>query len=610
MKNLKRILAYIKPYKSLAILNIVGNVLAVVFGLFTFLILGKVIGVLFEITEKNTNALAPQADFLETWKYNLDQFLNDLILAGDKNDTLLYVSILLILSFLFKNVFRYAAQYVLAPLRSGVLRDIRMALHRKIMKLPISYFSEKSKGDLITRTTADVIEIEWSVISILELLIRDPFTILSTIGLMVVISWKLTLFVFIFLPLAGFIVGRVGKVLKHISGEGQKQMSVMVSILEENLSALKIIKAFTAEEKMNSRFEKENETFTQINNALKRRHDLASPVSEFLGATIICIVFWYGGNLIFNDQNASLTPDLFITYIGLFYQLLAPSKNISQAYIKLQKGSASIDRILQVLDAEEEVDENGSFEPISGFNHSIEFKNVDFTYPNTTKKVLKNINFEIKKGQTIALVGQSGSGKSTLADLLARYYDIDSGQILIDGKDIKTIDIQSLRSLFGIISQESILFNDSVENNLTLGVDHYSQDQLYAAAQNANAMEFISKNDEGFSANVGERGGNISGGQRQRLSIARAILPQPQLLIMDEATSALDTESERLVQDALDKLLENSTSLVIAHRLSTIINADRILVLHEGELVESGSHQELLHKNRFYAKLHQMQNIT
>ncbi|MGB0428231.1 MAG: ABC transporter ATP-binding protein, partial [Flavobacteriales bacterium] len=533
MKNLKRILAYIKPYKSLAILNIVGNVLAVVFGLFTFLILGKVIGVLFEITEKNTNALAPQADFLETWKYNLDQFLNDLILAGDKNDTLLYVSILLILSFLFKNVFRYAAQYVLAPLRSGVLRDIRMALHRKIMKLPISYFSEKSKGDLITRTTADVIEIEWSVISILELLIRDPFTILSTIGLMVVISWKLTLFVFIFLPLAGFIVGRVGKVLKHISGEGQKQMSVMVSILEENLSALKIIKAFTAEEKMNSRFEKENETFTQINNALKRRHDLASPVSEFLGATIICIVFWYGGNLIFNDQNASLTPDLFITYIGLFYQLLAPSKNISQAYIKLQKGSASIDRILQVLDAEEEVDENGSFEPISGFNHSIEFKNVDFTYPNTTKKVLKNINFEIKKGQTIALVGQSGSGKSTLADLLARYYDIDSGQILIDGKDIKTIDIQSLRSLFGIISQESILFNDSVENNLTLGVDHYSQDQLYAAAQNANAMEFISKNDEGFSANVGERGGNISGGQRQRLSIARAILPQPQLLIMD-----------------------------------------------------------------------------
>lgn len=612
MSNFTRIIQFIKPYKKYAIINAIGNILSVLFGLVVFLILGKIIGLLFNTSQIELTPLAETAGIKEHFEFYLDFYLQKIMNLGSKDDTLFYVSLALIISFFFKNLFRYIAQYYLAPLRSNVIQDIRDSIHKKILKLPISYFSEQRKGDVITRVTADVVEIEWSVISILELIIRDPFTILSCIGVMILISWKLTIFVFIFLPVSGFIVGKVGKTLKKKTNEGQTQVSLIVSILEENLSSLKIIKAFNAEKKVDDRFDQENRKFTAINNSIRRRHDMASPMSEFLGSIIMCTVFWFGGNLILSGDADALTPDLFIAYISLFWQLLAPSKNISQAYIKLQKGMASIDRVMNILDAKEEVDpmiESKKEIPYQDFNDKIEFKNVNFSY-NEGIPVLKNLNFTINKGETVALVGQSGSGKSTIADLVARYYDIQGGEICLDNQNINDLKISDLRKHLGIITQESILFNDTVEKNITLGVNSYTKDDLISAAQHANALEFISKLENEFQTNIGDRGSKLSGGQRQRISIARAILTNPEIMIMDEATSALDTESERLVQNALDKLLEGRTSLVIAHRLSTVINADKIIVLHDGEIVEQGTHSELIEKEGYYKKLHDMQDIS
>lgn len=608
MSNFKRIFSFIRPYKHLAILNAVGNILSVIFGLFTFLILGKVIGILFKV-EDELKPLTEASTFKDRILYELEIIIRDLIYSSEESDALLFISIILVVSFFFKNIFRYMAQYYLAPLRSNIIQDIRSAVHKKILKLPISYFSEQRKGDVITRVTADVVEIEWSVISILELIIRDPFTIISSIILMLAISWKLTIFVFIFLPVSGFIVGKIGKKLKKKSNEGQQQVSLIVSILEENLSSLKIIKAFNAEKKVDSKFEKENKKFTEINNSIRRRHDMASPMSEFLGAIIMCVVFWYGGSLILEDPENSLKPTYFISYIALFWQLLAPSKNISQAYIRLQKGMASIDRVMNIIDTPEEFENQENAKPFTAFNESIEFKNVHFRYIEDIP-VLQDISFTVNKGETVALVGQSGSGKSTIADLIARYYDINEGEIFFDGDEIKTLKSFDLRQHLGIITQESILFNDTVASNISLGVNHYTQEELIQAAKHANAYEFIQKLEHGFDTIIGDRGSKLSGGQRQRLSIARAILSNPEIMIMDEATSALDTESERLVQNALDNLLQNRTSVVIAHRLSTVINADKIIVLHEGKIVEQGTHQELITLNKYYKKLHDMQDIS
>lgn len=566
-------------------------------------------GILFKVEESAIKPLTAHSNFKDRILYDIEKFAYDLLASTSQTDALMYVSIALIISFLFKNIFRYMAQYYLAPLRSNVIQDIRSVVHKKILRLPISYFSETRKGDVITRVTADVVEIEWSVISILELIIRDPFTIIASIIVMLTISWELTLFVFIFLPISGFVVGKIGKKLKKKSNEGQQQVSLIVSILEENLSSLKIIKAFNAEQKVDNKFEVENKKFTEINNSIRRRHDMASPMSEFLGSIIMCVVFWFGGTLILTDPSNSLEPTLFITYIGLFWQLLAPSKNISQAYIRLQKGMASIDRVMEVIDAPEEVSEQKNALDYPIFNTAIEFKNVNFHYVKDIP-VLKDVSFTVNKGETVALVGQSGSGKSTIADLIARYFDIQEGGIFYDGQEIKSLKIQDVRKQLGIITQESILFNDTVENNMTLGVDSYTKDELIQAAKHANAFEFINKLEHGFSTIIGDRGSNLSGGQRQRLSIARALLSNPEIMIMDEATSALDTESERLVQDALDNLLENRTSVVIAHRLSTVINADKIIVLHEGKIVEQGTHKELIALNRYYKKLHDMQDIS
>lgn len=609
MKNLKRILEFARPYKSLGILNIIGNVFSVIFTLITFLILGKVIKVLFQREKEILEPLAENADIMEQGKYMFEEIMYTYISNNDSYEVLVRITLVLVVSFFFKNVFRYFAQYFLAPLRSNILRDLRGALHHKITKLPISYFTEKHKGDLITRVTADVVEVEWSVISLLELIVRDPFTILTSVISMIIISPELTLFVFVFLPIAGFIVARVGKALKTISNEGQQKVSTLVSILEENLSAIKIIKAFNAERKVNNRFDEVNDEYTVINNKLTRRKDLASPMSEFLGAVIICVVFWYGGKLIINNTDSALDPDYFIAYIGLFYNLLAPIKNLSQAYNKLQKGMASIDRIVEVLDAKEEVDDQENALPFLAFQNKIDFKNINFSYTEDIP-VLKNVTFTIQKGETVALVGQSGSGKSTIADLLSRYYDVNSGSIEFDGKNLNDLKIVDVRNHLGIITQESLLFNDTVMKNLTLGVDNYTTEQVRRAAENANALDFIEKLEFGFDTIVGDRGSKLSGGQRQRLSIARALITDPDIMIMDEATSALDTESERLVQNALDSLLKDRTSLVIAHRLSTVIKADKIIVLHEGEIVEMGTHSELMNLNKYYKKLHEMQDIT
>lgn len=609
MNKLFRILSYIKPYKGLAIVNAISNILSAVFGLAGLLLISNVLKVLFN-TGKKKEIIAPEdPNFFSELFYDLEVYYTTLIENSDRTKALMAVCIFILVTFFLKNFFRYLAQYVLAPIRSNLIRDIRNDLHKKILELPISFFNEKRKGDIITRMSADVVEIEWSAISILELMIRDPFTILISISTMVWMSWKLTIFVFIFLPIAGYIVGQVGKSLKRKSTRGQEKVSELISLIEENIGGLKIIKAFNAESKVDSVFRRENEAFTHINNSIRRRNDLASPMSEFLGTIIMVIILWYGGTLIFQNPDDSMEPSTFIAYITVFSQVMAPIKNISSAYNKLQKGMASIDRIVEILDTENPIKDKANALPLPKFNEHINFRDVNFSYE-THKQVLKNISFEIPKGKMIALVGQSGSGKSTIADLIARYWDVQEGAIEIDGHSLKDYKLKDVREQMGIITQESILFNDTVYNNIALGVDSTTEEEVIAAAKIANAHEFIQLLENDYHTNIGDGGSKLSGGQRQRISIARAVLKNPPILIMDEATSALDTESERLVQDALENLMQNRTSVVIAHRLSTILKADSILVLHEGKIVEQGTHKELLERKGYYSKLHDMQSIS
>ncbi len=609
MKNFFRILSYIKPYKGLAVINAISNILAAIFGLAGFLLISNVLKVLFDSGDKTT--LTPPTDpgFFDQLMYNIKAYYTTLIENSDRSQALLAVCIMIFITFFLKNLFRYAAQYVLAPIRSNLVRDIRSDLHKKILELPLSFFNEKRKGDIITRVSADVIEVEYSAISILELLIRDPFTIIIMIGTMIFMSWKLTLFVFIFLPISGFIVGQVGKSLKRKSTKGQEKVAILISLIEENIGGLKIIKAFNAESKVDAVFNKENQEFTRINNSIRRRNDLASPMSEFLGTTIMVIVLWYGGNLIFENPAENMQPHDFFAYITIFSQVLTPVKNISAAYNKLQKGMASVDRIVEVLDTPNPIHDKANALSLPQFSDRIEFNQVNFAYENH-KSVLNKVDFTILKGKMVALVGQSGSGKSTIADLIARYWDIHDGTIKLDGHNIKDYKVKDVREQMGIITQESILFNDTVYNNIALGVTATTEEEVIAAAKIANAHEFISELENGYHTNIGDRGSKLSGGQRQRIAIARAVLKNPPILIMDEATSALDTESERLVQEALEHLMENRTSIVIAHRLSTIIKADTILVLHEGKIVEQGTHKDLLERKGYYSKLHDMQSIS
>lgn len=579
------------------------NLLSAVFALFSVTMAIPFLGILFQ----NEPAITTVGDFeytLESAREHFNYYISQMIITQGPTRALMFLSVLIICMSFFKNLFHYLAMYFLAPIRNGVVKDIRNQVYDKIMILPLSYFSETRKGDVIARMTGDVQEIETSIVSSLEMLFRDPFQILIYLGALFYMSTSLTLFVMVLLPITGFVIGRLGRTLKHTSLKGQKKMGVLLSMIEETLGGLRIIKAFNAENMMRWRFQNSNSLYTKIMVRMQRRRSLASPVSEFLGTTVMIIIMVYGASLVL-AETGDLNSQEFIGYLMLFYLIIAPSKSFSGAMYNVQKGLASVERVQDVLNATNNIVDKPGALPIKDFKKSIEYKNVCFSYDHF--EVLKDINLVIEKGQSIALVGQSGSGKSTLADLLPRFYDVQKGDITIDGVSVKDYKIKDVRGLMGNVNQDPILFNDSFYNNIAFGVENPSEEDVIAAARVANAHEFINASRHGYHTRIGDRGGKLSGGQRQRVSIARAVLKNPPIMILDEATSALDTESERLVQDALFKLMKNRTSLVIAHRLSTIQFADEICVLHEGRIVERGKHSMLLKMNGYYRKLHDMQ---
>ncbi|MFQ3332508.1 MAG: subfamily B ATP-binding cassette protein MsbA [Thalassomonas sp.] len=601
-----RILKYIKPYLPFALLNILFNILSVLFSLVSLTMVIPFLGILFETQEKVYNP--PPLSFDATaLKENFYAIISSIVDEKGKIEALLFICILVLITFFFRNLFRYLSLYFLTPIRNGVVHDMRMDLHKKVISLPLPFFTEKRKGDITARMTSDLVEIEWSIMSSLEMLFKDPLNILVYLATLVFISPQLTTFVILLLPVTGLIIGVIGRSLKKSSDRGQSKMGDLLSIIDENISGLRIIKGFNAESYINKNFEKDSNEYKSIMTKLLRKKDLSSPMSEFLSTIVMVIVMWFGGQLVLN-ADGGLNAQEFIGYILIFSQIIPPAKSLTTSYYLIQKGSASAQRVYEILDAENEIVDVENPKKIKLLNNQIEFNNLSFSYEKQT--VLKDINFSIGKGKMIALVGQSGSGKSTLADLLARFYDIKQGEILIDNNNIKEIALHDLRALMGIVSQESILFNDTIFNNILLGNTNASEQAVIEAAKIANAHDFILETENGYGTNIGDRGNKLSGGQKQRLSIARAILKNPEILILDEATSSLDTESERLVQDALDKLMHSRTSLVIAHRLSTIQNADEILVLDKGCIIERGTHQELIAQNGHYKKLSDLQSFA
>ena len=597
---------FIPPYKARLGKNIFYNILHAVFGSMSFVILIPVLGILFR-TESDVKELPEFALNMSTLKNTLYYYVT----LG--RDTIGPVTTLLVaggffaLAALFKTGFSYMASYEIIFIRNGVVRDIRRMIYRKILSLPLPFFSEERKGDIISRMTGDVQEVENSIMNSLEMFFQNPILILIYLGTMIFMSWQLTLFVLVLLPIMGLLIGKVGKSLKKRSKEGQDKMGEILSNIEETLSGLRIIKAFNAEQKVDRSFSNLNEAYRRIMNRLMRRRSLAHPMSEFLGTVVVVIVVWFGGFLILRDTPIMDAQD-FIAYIALFYSIINPAKQFSTALYSIQKGQAAMDRIDQILTAESSIKEPENPKPLKEFNDRIEYKHVDFAY-RADHLVLKDISLTIPKGKTIALVGQSGSGKSTFVNLLPRFYDVVKGEITIDSINIKDTSTQNLRALMGNVNQDPILFNDTIFNNIAFGVESATQEEVERAAKIANAHDFIMQTEQGYQTNIGDRGGKLSGGQRQRLSIARAVLKNPPIMILDEATSALDTESEKLVQEALDNLMKNRTSIVVAHRLSTIRNADLICVFHEGEIVEQGCHEELLALNGIYTKLYNMQNF-
>lgn len=603
MKKYLKILKYLYPYKFEVAVNIFSNLFGAIFSLFSLAMLIPFLQLLFG----NVPLVEVKPEFALTAKamgHYLNYILSYFIKTYDKSSALLFVIVIVLIASFLKNFFTYLALYNLAPIRSGVLRDIRNALYRKIIELPLGYYSEEKKGDIISKMTNDVNEIEVSIIRSLEMFFKDPILILVHLVGLLIISPQLTLFVMLILPFAGFIIGRIGKSLRKTSFKGQKKMGTLLTIIEETLGGLRIIKAFNAEKKVTERFESVNSFYSLLIKKMWRRRDLAVPLSEFLGTIVVILVLWYGGKLIFEGKG-NISPEALIAYIGIFYMIINPAKSFSNAYFNIVKGMASADRIETILGAENPIKVKEGAARLEGFNSKIEYRNVSFKYED--EYVLKNVNLVIDKGMTIALVGQSGSGKSTFVDLLPRFWDVTEGEILIDDVNIKDCDLTSVRDLMGNVNQEPILFNDNFYNNITFGVKKSDEESVISAAKIANAHDFISATPNGYYTNIGDRGSKLSGGQRQRVSIARAILKNPPIMILDEATSALDTESERLVQDAIENLMKHRTSLVIAHRLSTVRNADLICVLHEGEIVERGKHDDLIALNGYYAKLHKMQ---
>jgi len=576
MKKFFGLLKYLYPYKWHVVLNVGSNILAAIFSLFSLAMLIPFLQLLFGTVP----LVEVKPDFVMSAK-GLAQYLNfylsDIIKTHDRASALLFVIVLVLIASFLKNLFTYLSLYYLAPIRTGVLQDMRNLLYRKIVDLPLGYFTEEKKGDIISKMTNDVNEIEISVIRSLEMFFRDPIIIIIHLVGLIYISPQLTLFVLIILPLTGLVIGRVGKNLRKTSFKGQTKMGIILTMIEETIGGLRVVKAFNAEKKVITRFESMNSFYSLLMKKMWRRRDLASPLSEFLGTIVVILVLWYGGNLIFAGKG-NLGPEALIAFIGIFYMIINPAKSFSSAYYNVLKGLASADRIDSILNAENPIKVKAGARTLKSFNNEIEYRNVSFKYQNDW--VLKNINLTIKKGMTVALVGQSGSGKSTMVDLLPRFWDVTEGEILIDGVNIKEYDLSSLRNLMGNVNQDPILFNDTFYNNIAFGVDGAKMDDVINAAQIANAHDFILSTPNGYHTNVGDRGSKLSGGQRQRVSIARAILKNPPIMILDEATSALDTESERLVQDAIDNLMKHRTSLVIAHRLSTIRKADLICVLH------------------------------
>ncbi|MBU1720350.1 MAG: ABC transporter ATP-binding protein/permease [Bacteroidetes bacterium] len=606
MKNFLKIFRLILPFWKPAAMNILFNILSVVFGLVSLTMVVPFLGLLFDKVELVTS----EPEFALTFNYAIDFFyyqISSIIIEHSKADALMFICIGVVILFFCKNIFRYMGMFFLASARNGVVAKLREEMYEKIISLPMAYYSEKKKGDIMSRMTSDIQEVEVSIMSSLEMVFREPVAIVIYLAAMIAMSLQLSVFVLILLPIAALIIGRVGKSLKRTSAKGQKKMGLLLSIIEETIGGLRIIKAFSAHEWVSRKFQTANHSYRKIMIRMLRKRDLASPMSEFLGAVVLVAVMLYGGSLVLGD-NPSVNAEIFIAYIVIFSQVMRPAQAFSAAYFNIQKGIASLERISEVLDAPVTIDDKPDAIRIPEFKSMLEFRDVSFAYQDD-EIVLKNISLKIEKGKTIALVGQSGGGKSTMADLIPRLMDVSSGAILVDGNDIRDIKIIDLRKLMGIVSQESILFNDTVFNNIAFGIDNPDPQKVEAAARVANAHEFILQMTNGYQAVIGDRGLKLSGGQRQRLSIARALLKNPPILILDEATSALDTESERLVQDALTNLMKNRTSVVIAHRLSTIVNADEICVVHNGEIVEQGSHEQLLLKKGVYKKLFDLQSF-
>ena len=607
MKYFKKILRYAQPYKVYAWMNILSNIFYALFGTLAMVSLFPMLSVLFDNTKRRETA--PEWEGLLNAKDYFEEYLNFFVTQQAQEgtqDVLIFMVILVIGMFLLKNLFGYLAMYFITFLRNGVLKDLRNDLYKKTIDLPVSFYSEKRKGDTIARITSDVLEIQHSFLSILELIVREPLTILFAIVAMVLISAKLTLFVFIFIPISGLIISRIGKSLKKKSDRVQKEQGYFLSILEETLGGLKIIKGFNAESIFNRKFNESTSRFYKFSNSLVNRQNLASPTSEFLGIVVIAVILWYGGHMVLVEK--SLQPELFIVYMGLAYQILTPAKAISKASYGVKKGNAAAERVLEILETESTIQDAPDAIQKNTFSNSIELKNISFKYEEDY--VLHDFSLTVPKGHTVALVGQSGSGKSTIANLITRFYDVNKGAISIDGTDIKKISQHSLRSLLGLVTQDSILFNDTIKENLLVAKENATEEEIEEALKIANAWEFVKELPNGIETNIGDSGNKLSGGQKQRLSIARAVLKNPPIMILDEATSALDTESERLVQDALEKMMQNRTSVVIAHRLSTIQNADKIVVLSKGKIVEQGKHSELLAKKGVYQSLVEMQSLA
>lgn len=607
MRKLKHIIGFALRYKGYALLNVLCNILYVVFNLLSLLLFIPFLRLLF--SEQEITYEKPAFSFSTEWgEQYFNYLMGSFVRENEKLDSLLFICFVVLLLFFLKNLFRYLAMFFLAAVRHGVVRDLRESLFNRTMDLPLGYFSEERKGDLIARLTNDVQEVNYSVMSGLELLFRDPLSIVISLAALFFISPQLTLLSLVLMPLSALAIGRVSKSLKRTSGKVQKQFGELVNSIEEGLGGVKIIKAFNAQTFIKERFREQNNRYNELNVRAHRKLDLASPLSEFLGAAVMVTLVWYGGNLILNPGvKAPIDGGAFIGFIIVFSQVMRPVQAISSAWSNLQKGAAALDRIEEVMQARDSVAEAPNARPIQNFERNIAYQGVSFAYGK--KPVLNDIHLEIPKGTSVALVGESGAGKSTLADLLPRFYDPTMGTITIDGHDISQLKIADLRNLFGIVTQNPILFNDSVYRNIAFGMDEVPMAEIERAAHIANAHGFIEQLENGYYTTIGDGGGKLSGGQRQRLSIARAVLKNPPILILDEATSALDTESEKLVQDALFRLMENRTSLIIAHRLSTIQHCDEIIVMKDGSIIERGKHQELYDRGGVYRKLIELQSF-